>query len=1044
MVEGGGELITYDRRGNMLERRGPAGPTRYSWDTESRLVRVEKPDGSQVKYGYSPTGDRAWRWDKSGTTYFVTDGVNLLADLDQTLSMVTTYIHAPGIDRPVAMLRGAEIYFYHSRSLGTISTITDSQGKVAAAFQMDAFGNLVKSFGTVPNRFLFAAREYEQELGLYYYRARYYDPVLGRFLSSDPHWSSGTDPIGVNRYAYVFNSPQRYVDPTGMDVDPGGAVLGYPANPATVPDPSTLLSHPKDAAIGGFSNAGKPLYNIYNNAPQPRVYQVTDALIPEKAPGPNSRIEVKPDFGYSKKRGIIEVDAVRHYRGTELVHEDLLERGSYIDAPLEAVGDPNFDAAWDLPAAPPAAGSTPALARPPAPAPSGASTSIYPAERDWSGFTGRVGGYGSGVIVGANVWACLAEGHSYDDCGREVARNAAAAVAVDVGVTGGAALAGAGAAAVLGEGSLAGAGAVAGAEIAGAVLASPVVVTGAVAVGGYYAFRRLADQLTQPVEQAEGQLQGLQPRAAPDQSDYQAKLTSFVDSETAALDQLSKAVTEQCAKAQANLAAVRGASWHASDATSHQQNRFHDIDNKIAACKQTVQSAADNIEALKKNAESLRASLQQNLANAQAAAAACTSQADVTALNGMLDSCTGISQSIAKNAANAAAARSAAVARVEALQSEIAASADQAVTATDTGGVKRLADSVRAGFDQAAALKVQYQSRLAALQAQVRALAGAMPSGADAAQNYLSGKLATLTPPDCQPPDGYQQLLDQAFNGDRVNEMLDAQNAADAARAKAEECSANGLAGAVSEVEAASGLAAQDLGASAALSADCQQRLSSKSEFTSRGSSDESTQPENTDTTTASNEWMNDVFASEQAAAAAAAAMQNFTVPAEAPMPSRPQASGAMRALSVLNTFLGVVSQMQGMRAATMPTNAQPYMGLMQKTQQQMMQRGNQQQADSMSNVLNYYRQYQKALPSSSTKTPNTTTIKDFQTYVKKQATAPTTTVQPSASDFNFKLPPLGPGCNLPTGTMIGYTGDELRKMGCADFSKPIGEPTKK
>jgi len=226
MVEAGDETIAYDTRGNVTERSGSAGVTRYAWDAENRLVRVQRADGGEVSYGYTATGSRAWRKDARGKTYFVSDGVNLLADVDEAMSPVATYIHVPGVDRPVAALRGGQLYCYHARSLGTISSITDGAGKVVARYRTDAFGNLTASTGTVANRLIFTAREYDADVGLYYHRARTYDPGLGRFLSADPDWRSFTDPIGVNRYAYVLNSPVQYSDPTGARVLPDAEIFG--------------------------------------------------------------------------------------------------------------------------------------------------------------------------------------------------------------------------------------------------------------------------------------------------------------------------------------------------------------------------------------------------------------------------------------------------------------------------------------------------------------------------------------------------------------------------------------------------------------------------------------------------------------------------------------------------------------------------------------------------------------------------------------------------------------------------------------------------
>ncbi len=65
---------------------------------------------------------------------------------------------------------------------------------------------------SVRNPFRYTGREYDAESGLYYYRARYYDPALGRFLSEDPIGLEG----GINPYAYVGNDPVNNRDPSGL------------------------------------------------------------------------------------------------------------------------------------------------------------------------------------------------------------------------------------------------------------------------------------------------------------------------------------------------------------------------------------------------------------------------------------------------------------------------------------------------------------------------------------------------------------------------------------------------------------------------------------------------------------------------------------------------------------------------------------------------------------------------------------------------------------------------------------------------------------
>lgn len=77
-------------------------------------------------------------------------------------------------------------------------------------YEYDAFGNLLRSQGNVPNCLLYGGQQYEPEVGQYYLRARYYNPVVGRFTQEDPYRGDG-----LNLYAYCANNPVTYYDPSG-------------------------------------------------------------------------------------------------------------------------------------------------------------------------------------------------------------------------------------------------------------------------------------------------------------------------------------------------------------------------------------------------------------------------------------------------------------------------------------------------------------------------------------------------------------------------------------------------------------------------------------------------------------------------------------------------------------------------------------------------------------------------------------------------------------------------------------------------------------
>jgi RHS repeat-associated protein len=109
------------------------------------------------------------------------------------------------------MLRSSATSYFHADGLGSITSLSNSAGTIANTYTYDSYGNLTASTGTLVNPFQYTARESDPETGLYYYRARYYDPQAGRFLSEDRARFQG----GNNFYPYVKNSPLVWIDPSG-------------------------------------------------------------------------------------------------------------------------------------------------------------------------------------------------------------------------------------------------------------------------------------------------------------------------------------------------------------------------------------------------------------------------------------------------------------------------------------------------------------------------------------------------------------------------------------------------------------------------------------------------------------------------------------------------------------------------------------------------------------------------------------------------------------------------------------------------------------
>jgi RHS repeat-associated protein len=111
-------------------------------------------------------------------------------------------------------LRSGTTSYYESDGLVSVTSLSSSAGALANTYTYDSFGNVTNSAGTLHNPFSYTARESDTETGLYYYRARYYDPILGRFTREDPRKEVVR---GLNFYVYVRNSPLNFIDPDGRD-----------------------------------------------------------------------------------------------------------------------------------------------------------------------------------------------------------------------------------------------------------------------------------------------------------------------------------------------------------------------------------------------------------------------------------------------------------------------------------------------------------------------------------------------------------------------------------------------------------------------------------------------------------------------------------------------------------------------------------------------------------------------------------------------------------------------------------------------------------
>ena len=188
------------------------------WGCEE--CREKTAVGSGVTFKYDPFGRRIYKSSSSATSIFAYDGENLIEETNSGGAVVARYELTQSVDDPLAMLRSASTSYYHVDGLGSVTSLSNSAGSLAQTYGYDSFGKQTSSSGSLTNTFQYTARESDPETGLYYYRARYYDPAAGRFLTEDPvGFLSG----GINFYEYVENSPLGFTDPNGLQAQPSGA-----------------------------------------------------------------------------------------------------------------------------------------------------------------------------------------------------------------------------------------------------------------------------------------------------------------------------------------------------------------------------------------------------------------------------------------------------------------------------------------------------------------------------------------------------------------------------------------------------------------------------------------------------------------------------------------------------------------------------------------------------------------------------------------------------------------------------------------------------
>ena len=198
--------FSYDRQGGIIEEKNAAGIRLFSYNSRHQQTRVETETGSVQENRYDAEGLRFELLENGRRTSFVYHDGELLQEEGRE-EQGTSYHLGAGME---AFRRGQELSYYHRDEQLSTVFVTDGQGEIRNSYQYDAFGIPLETTEQLNNRIRYTGQQYDDVTGQYYLRARYYNPVAGRFMQEDIYQGDG-----LNLYAYCGNNPVVYYDPSG-------------------------------------------------------------------------------------------------------------------------------------------------------------------------------------------------------------------------------------------------------------------------------------------------------------------------------------------------------------------------------------------------------------------------------------------------------------------------------------------------------------------------------------------------------------------------------------------------------------------------------------------------------------------------------------------------------------------------------------------------------------------------------------------------------------------------------------------------------------
>jgi len=215
-----GNQRIHDEDGNLTDD----GKYLFEYDFLNRIVQIRNKTSNNLisKYLYDALGRRIKKIVGDKKTIFLYCDKDVLEERSDSLSIEKLYVIGHKIDNPIEIHTNGNIFTYHDDSLGNIISLTDSSGNIVEYYEYDPYGFptifendrvTIRNNSKISNPYMFTSRQFDLEFNIYYYRARNYDPKIGRFLQREPLALDNDD---LNFYTYAKNNPINFNDPEGL------------------------------------------------------------------------------------------------------------------------------------------------------------------------------------------------------------------------------------------------------------------------------------------------------------------------------------------------------------------------------------------------------------------------------------------------------------------------------------------------------------------------------------------------------------------------------------------------------------------------------------------------------------------------------------------------------------------------------------------------------------------------------------------------------------------------------------------------------------